>query len=232
MSGIDPAVALTEYGVFVFSTVCHEAAHATAALKLGDSTAHEGGQVSLDPIPHIRREPFGMVLVPLIGLMSGGMLLGWASTPYDPYWADRYPKRAAWMALAGPAANLALVLLAALLIRVGIFTGHFYSPELVSFTQVAGAAEGLPGAVAMLLSVVFSLNLALFFFNLLPFPPLDGASLPALLPGERGLRFARALQAPAFRLIGLLIAWQAFPYVYRPLRVLALNLLYPGAHYQ
>src|SRR6187401_878933 len=108
------------YLVFLYSTICHEAAHAWTALRLGDDTAYRGGQVSLDPLPHIRREPFGMVVVPLISLLAGGWMIGWASAPYDPRWALQYPRRSALMALAGPAVNMILVLLAALALRAGM----------------------------------------------------------------------------------------------------------------
>src|SRR5690348_11364762 len=107
---------LIRYLIFLFSTTCHEASHAFAAKLGGDLTAAHGGQVSLNPVPHIRREPFGMVIVPLISLISGGGVIGWASAPYDPAWQQRHPRRAAWMSLAGPAANLALVLIAVLAI--------------------------------------------------------------------------------------------------------------------
>ena len=90
-----------------------------AALRGGDPTAYHGGQVSLDPRAHIRREPFGMVALPLISVVVSGWPFGFASAPYDPHWAMRYPRRAAWMALAGPAGNLLLVLAAVLAIRVG-----------------------------------------------------------------------------------------------------------------
>src|SRR5436190_7365182 len=105
---MDPAILLTAYVVFLYSTVCHEAAHAWVAHKLGDSTAYHGGQVSLDPIPHIRREPLGMVVVPLLGLFINGSLLGWASAPLDPLWAAKHPRRSALVALAGPASNFLL----------------------------------------------------------------------------------------------------------------------------
>src|SRR5437660_25605 len=123
------AIGLLRYVVFLFSTTCHEAAHALAAKIGGDPTAALGGQVSLNPIPHIRREPFGMVVVPALSLLTGGFMLGWASAPFDPLWRQRYPRRAAWMALAGPAANFTLVLLSILLIRIGIFTGYFDAPS-------------------------------------------------------------------------------------------------------
>ena len=88
------------YGVFLFSVTCHEAGHAWAALRGGDVTAYLGGQVTLDPRPHIQREPIGTVVVPLIGLAMSGFPIGWASAPYNAGWAFAFPKRAAWMAFA------------------------------------------------------------------------------------------------------------------------------------
>jgi len=87
------------YIVFLFSTVCHEGAHALVAKWGGDLTAFHGGQVSLNPWPHIRREPFGMVVFPILTYVMGGWMMGWASAPYDPAWERRHPRRAAWMAL-------------------------------------------------------------------------------------------------------------------------------------
>src|SRR5690242_15690614 len=98
------AIGLLWYVVFLLSTTCHEAAHALAAKRGGDLTAFHGGQVTLDPWPHVRREPFGMVLVPILSFLTGGWMMGWASAPYDPLWSQRCPHRAARMALAGPAA--------------------------------------------------------------------------------------------------------------------------------
>src|SRR5690348_7572570 len=106
--------AVTYFIVFLFSTTLHEAAHAWAALRGGDLTAYHGGQVSLDPRPHIKREPFGMVVLPLVSALAFGWPMGYASAPYDPDWARRHPRRAALMALAGPGANLLLVVVAAL----------------------------------------------------------------------------------------------------------------------
>ena len=69
---------------FLFSTTVHEAMHALVAWKGGDPTAYHGGQVTLSPIPHIRREPIGMLAVPLLTAMTKGWAIGWASAPYDP----------------------------------------------------------------------------------------------------------------------------------------------------
>ena len=77
----DLASAFIYYVVFLFSTTLHEAAHAWAAKLGGDLTAYHGGQVTLDPRPHIRREPFGMVVLPLLSVVTSGWPLGFASAP-------------------------------------------------------------------------------------------------------------------------------------------------------
>src|SRR5918995_5589435 len=107
---IDFANALVWFTAFLFSTTIHEAMHAWAAWRLGDSTAYEGGQVSLSPAPHVAREPIGMLVLPLLTSITQGWAIGWASAPYDPRWAERYPKRAAIMSAAGPAGNLLIAL--------------------------------------------------------------------------------------------------------------------------
>src|SRR5580692_4135791 len=118
------------YIVFLFSTTCHEASHALVAKLGGDSTAALGGQVSLNPIPHIRRSPFGMVVFPILSFfLSGGGMIGWASAPFDPLWERRHPRRSAWMALAGPAANFTLMLLAVAAIRAAKYFNVFQEPN-------------------------------------------------------------------------------------------------------
>src|SRR6478672_9160756 len=160
------------YVVFLFSTTCHEASHSLAAKLGGDLTAFHSGQVTLNPIPHVRREPFGMVLVPLLSFVLGGWMIGWASAPYDPFWQSRYPRRAAWMSLAGPGANFALMLIAAIGIRIGMLAGVFQQPVSVGFTRITEVvnreATPLLTFAAMLISVLFFENLLLGTFNLLP----------------------------------------------------------------
>ena len=227
---------LTWFVVFLFSTTLHEAAHAFAAYRLGDPTAYHGGQVSLDPLPHVRREPVGMVIVPLISflLSKGGWMMGWASAPYDPRWAHDYPRRAAWMALAGPLANLGLVLLAGIAIRIGMALGFFYAPNSITFTAVTAASvPGLAGSLVTPLSILFSLNLLLFVFNLLPVPPLDGSAVLAMFMSEETARRYQAfLRQPMFSFLGLVVAWNLFDPIFSPVHTLALNLLYPGVGYR
>lgn len=225
---------LIYYVVFLFSTTFHEAAHAWAAKRGGDLTAYHGGQVSLDPLPHIRREPFGMVLLPLLSVAVSGWPFGYASAPYDPEWAQQHPRRAAWMALAGPAANLVLVLLAAAFLRLGIEFGVFSMPPSVGFGRLAAAEGGSWQSVAALVSAFFSMNLLLFVFNLLPLPPLDGSGAAPLLLGPSATKRYQGFltSTPALGLIGMLLAWQVFSFIFNPIFLGAVNLLYPGAGYR
>lgn len=230
----DLGEALVYYAVFLLSTTLHEAAHAWAAKRGGDLTAYHGGQVSIDPRPHIRREPFGMVVLPVISVLISGWPFGFASAPYDPKWARRYPRRAAWMALAGPGANLALIIIAGLLINLGVTLGVFVLPERISFGHVAGVqGGGVSQAAALLLGVIFSLNLVLFILNMLPVPPLDGSgALPLLLSSQATRRYQDFIWSqPALGWIGILVAWQIFDVVFNPVFLIAVNLLYPGASY-
>ena len=230
----DLLTAVAFYVAFLFSTTLHEASHAWAAKLGGDLTAYHGGQVSLNPMPHIRREPFGMVVLPIMTVLMSGWPFGFAGAPYDPQWAMRYPKRAAWMALAGPGANLLLVLLAGAAIRAGVSANLFYAPTSITFGHVAGArAAGLWPGAALMLGVFFSLNLLLTLFNLLPLPPLDGsAAVPLLLSDEGSHKYLEMLwNNPGARIVGILVAWRIFDPIFRPVFTLSLNLLYPGSHY-
>src|SRR2546427_9298599 len=83
---------------FLVSTTFHEAAHAFVAWRGGDSTAYRGGQVSLSPLPHIRREPIGMLVVPLLTSLTQGWAIGWGRTPFDPELEARDPRPAALIA--------------------------------------------------------------------------------------------------------------------------------------
>jgi Zn-dependent protease len=234
LPSVDLASAFVYYLVFLYSTTIHEAAHAWAAKVGGDLTAYHGGQVSLDPRPHIKREPIGMVVLPVISALLSGWPMGFASAPYDPQWAMRYPRRAAWMALAGPGANILLVLLAGILIRVGITAGVFHAPESVGFDRiVAGVESGIWPALAFFLSVTFALNLVLAALNLLPIPPLDGsAALPLFMSAGATRRYQEFMMRNAgLGLIGIFVAWQVFDKVFQPVFLLAVNLLYPGLRY-
>lgn len=225
-------VGLLWFLAFLFSTTVHEAMHALVAYRGGDPTAYHGGQVSLSPLPHIRREPIGMLVVPLLTALSQGWAIGWASTPYNPRWAAAYPKREALMAAAGPAGNLALALVAYACLRVGLASGIFSPPEVINFQQLVAAAPGAASMLATILSILLVLNVLLATFNLVPLPPLDGASVMTLfLPPDSARRMKELSNTPLFHLAGLLIAWRIFPFIVGPLFSVLIKLVHPQLSY-
>ena len=223
------AFGLIEYVVFLLSTTCHEAAHAFVAKMGGDATAFEGGQVSLNPIPHMRRELFGMVILPLLGILTGTGLIGYASAPYDPAWSIRYPKRSGLMSLAGPGANFLLAILAATIMAIGLSTGTFQPETGASGGLVTAASSDLMAGAATILSVFFTLNLLLGCFNLLPIPPLDGFGVLGLFTDSEGqLRLQKLrmqLRGP-WMLVGILLASRVLGYVYDPLLERGVRMIY------
>jgi Zn-dependent protease len=217
--------------VFLFSTTVHEAMHAWAAYKGGDPTAYHGGQVSLSPWPHIRREPIGMLVVPLLTAVTQHWAMGWASAPYDPYWAARHPRRAAVMAAAGPAGNFGIAIVAFALMKAGLLAGYFVAPNAPNFDSVIETATG-PNAVTTLLSVFLVLNVLLGTLNLIPLPPLDGASVATIfLPSDLRTKVRQFSANGMMSMIGLLVAWRVFPAMTGPLFDLILKLLHPSVTY-
>lgn len=224
------ALGLVWYVAFLLSLTAHEAAHAWAALRLGDPTAYQGGQVTLNPWPHVRRSPVGTVLVPLLSFAFQGWMIGWASAPYDPVWAERHPRKEGLMAAAGPAANLVLMAAAGVGLRAGLAAGVFRPESGRVLDRLVVAEAGWASGLAPLVSVLFSLNLILFVFNLFPLPPLDGSAIyPPLISEDAARSFKRLLAAqPALSLLGLVIAWKLFSPVFQPVLGVALRLLYSG----
>lgn len=206
------------YAVLLFSLCVHEAAHAYAALLGGDRTGWLNGQVTLNPIPHIRREPMGTVGAPLLSFFMMGWMFGWASTPYDPQWSERYPRRSALMALAGPLANGLIVIVCFGLLRWGLAEGIFAPPHAFRLDQVVLAEQPAWQGVGQLLSVMFSLNLILLTFNLIPLPPMDGSSVVGLfLPGSLLRSYRAFIRKPGLAWVGLFVAWFFFGSLFRPI---------------
>lgn len=136
--------------------------------------------------------------------------MGWASAPYDPDWERRHPHRAAWMAMAGPATNFTLMLIAAIVLRWGWGQGWLHRGSF---------AESLTWSM-------FSLNLLLGTFNLLPVTPLDGSTAIMLfMPEDRAKRYLDWLRGSQYGIVGLVLALVAFNYIYDPIEAFAIGIL-------
>lgn len=210
------------YVVLLVSLVVHEAAHALFAKIGGDHTAYARGQVTLNPIPHIRQEPFGTVVLPLMALImsKGTMCFGYASTPINPYWAHAHPRRAALMSAAGPLANVLLALLAILVMKTLIWTGQADATIAKVMPAMAVPADGSTSgplwAACTIATTFVLLNALLFVFNLYPLPPLDGAGVvEGLLPRSSGL-FGYVRSQPMLLLAGIVVVWYTVEHLWVP----------------
>jgi len=145
----------------IIAITFHEAAHGYVALHFGDSTAKDAGRVTLNPLKHV--DPFGTILLPAMLYFTAGFLFGYAKPVPVKFGQLRNPRwDMIWVAIAGPAMNIALAIVSAIILRIVL-------------TQ--GLTEESP-VVQVLVSSV-QLNAILAVFNMLPVPPLDGSKVVA-----------------------------------------------------
>ena len=165
------------FSVLIASLTFHEAAHAWTADRLGDRTARTLGRVSLNPVVHI--DPIGTIAFPLIAMVTGVPIIGWAKpVPVNTLnLRDHWKQKFMLIAAAGPASNLALAAIAAIGVRVmGFETGP----------------DGAAGTIFRVLQITVILNVLLAVFNMVPVPPLDGGNvLAGVLPGKAHALFER-----------------------------------------
>lgn len=172
LSEIDVSWVLINVVVLFFSLSVHECAHAWTALKLGDPTARDLGRVTINPLPHI--DPIGTILFPLLGLLSGFVLFGWARpVPVNTARLSDPKRDHVFIAGAGPASNVLAA--GGFLLGLWVLRGIYGSPVL--------AQDTIAEPLLLLCQVGLLLNVILAVFNLLPVPPLDGSwILSGLLP--------------------------------------------------
>lgn len=177
-------IAIFEFVLLIFSLSFHECAHAWMASRLGDQTARLQGRITLNPMYHV--DPIGTLLFPALMIFGplmgfsffGGMLVGWAKpTPVITRNFRKITRDDNLTTLAGPASNLLLVVVAFVAMLIA---GHMLPDGRQVVVQSFISAlrpGGLPNAHPLLLlcSLAILINLSLFFFNLLPIPPLDGS---------------------------------------------------------
>ena len=186
----------------LFAITLHEAAHGYVARHFGDMTAHAQGRISLNPIRHV--DLVGTVIVPLVILFlsAGKFLFGWAKPVPVNYSALRKPKQhMAWVAAAGPGANLAMALGWALLLKLAVLL----PVNLFSVPLRLMAEAGIV------------VNLVFMFLNLLPILPLDGGRiLASLLPNRAAWQYAK-LEPWGLPLLMLLLLTNVLNFVLEPL---------------
>ena len=185
----------------LFAITLHEAAHGYVARHFGDMTAYQQGRISLNPMRHI--DPVGTILLPLLTLMLGGILFGWAKPVPVNFAALRRPKQdMLWVAIAGPASNLLMAFGWALLYKLA-----WSFPESYFAEPLLGMAEwGI------------KINVILMVLNLLPIPPLDGGRVAvSLLPHRQSYLLSKIEPYGMFILVFLLITsilgWILIPLV-------------------
>jgi Zn-dependent protease len=169
-------IAVFEFVLLIFSQSFHECAHAWMASRLGDQTARLQGRVTLNPIYHV--DPIGTLLFPAIMIFGplfsggalGGFLVGWAKpTPVITRNFRKIVRDDILVTLAGPVSNLILAFVGFLGLAVLIMSQGHLPPRQDMMTNIEGFGT--------LCELAIQVNLALFFFNLLPFPPLDGSHI-------------------------------------------------------
>jgi Zn-dependent protease len=200
---------------FLISLAVHEAMHAWTADRLGDPSARLAGRVTLNPLAHL--DPLGTLLPVFLMLSGSPIVFGWGKpVPFDPY-NLRHPRRdSAIISASGPAANIALATLLALILRLVYMTSPFRAVNLAAF-----------------FSPVIALNVTWAFFNLIPVHPLDGGKvLVGLLPRQTAVKVDEFLHRYGFFLV-ILLLFPIFGFspaiaLISPLIRLVLRLLLPG----
>jgi Zn-dependent protease len=186
----------------LFAITLHEAAHGYVARHCGDMTAHAQGRISLNPARHI--DLIGTIVVPLVILFLSGykFLFGWAKPVPVNYSALRKPRpHMAWVAAAGPGANLAMALAWAVLLKVAVLLPAGRVGEFLALMSQAGIL----------------VNLIFMFLNLLPILPLDGGRiLASLLPSRAAWQYAR-LEPLGLPLLVVLLLTNVLNVVLEPL---------------
>ncbi|HSX44323.1 MAG TPA: site-2 protease family protein [Candidatus Saccharimonadales bacterium] len=172
--------------ILIFSITVHEMMHAFTAHWLGDDTAHREGRLTLNPLAHI--DPFLTIVMPAITLFLFGVpFLAAKPVPFNPNRVKYDEFGAALVGLAGPLTNLTLAILGAIVLR--------------------GLGSGVTIGVFNFLTAFVALNVAIFVFNMIPIPPLDGSRvLYAFAPESIQNVMAQMEQFGIFIVLVLIVA--------------------------
>jgi Zn-dependent protease len=224
MGNIDIGGFILYMVALLFSLSLHEAAHAWTSNYFGDDLARLQGRITLNPVAHI--DPIGTLLFPALAFFTGGAMFGWAKpTPVNPLrWRNKNIANI-WVSAAGVICNFGVALVSGITIRILFTAGIIDAWPLVPVHNdsliVAGAVE--------LLQVLFTLNIILAAFNLIPIPPLDGSKiLSSFLPRSLESVFD-SFERFGFILLFALVFTGALRPLFRVVMSLAIGILFIGA---
>jgi Zn-dependent protease len=197
---------------FLAAVVFHEVGHAWMAKYWGDNTAEEQGRLTFNPLPHI--DPLGTIVLPIIGMISGFALFGWAKpVPINPNRFRKYRPGLFWVSIAGVSTNMILAFISALMFAAMLkyLPGDFQLAEpLIKMAQFA-----------------VQINILLAIFNLLPLPPFDGAKIiDSFLPYEASRKF-NSIEPYSFYIFLALMMTGALSVIHPP--VIFLTRLFLGS---
>lgn len=222
---------LAWYVVFVFSITLHEAVHAFIAEKSGVANQYTGGSISFDPLFHIKREPIGMLVFPLISIIWVGWPFGYSKISYSPIVAIKNKKKSLLISISGPLFHFIVIVIAAFLIRYCILLEVFDKP-LAIFSHhiiISTARNDMVFVFAKLLSMIFTTNLLLLFYNITPIPPMDASSVVNLFLKEKGaLIYQSIVEHPSFGIVGLFVVIYFFRNLFdEKIFIYVINVIYP-----
>ncbi len=208
--------------VLLLAISAHEAGHAWMSHKFGDDTAYMLGRVTLNPVPHI--DPIGTLLIPVIAFIFGAVggalgsipLIGWGKpTPVNPRKWTRYKLANVMVSIAGVLANIILMIIGIIIAKIMMTQGF----------QILDFFGNSQNPIAIFVGNLMLLNLSLFVFNLLPFPPLDGSKILSTFLPESFQPVFQLLEQFGFIILMLFIYMGLFRIILQPFLVGLLYLL-------
>ncbi len=210
---LDTAVrALIYFVPVLFTITIHETAHGFMAYKLGDTTAYDAGRLSLNPVRHI--DPVGTILLPMILVVTGAPVFGWAKpVPFNPQrFRQTVDARKGIMlvAAAGPLSNFIFAFI----------SSFFY----IGFFKYTGES-----VATLVFQALVIINISLGMFNLVPVPPLDGSKLLYGIIPQKYINFLLRYERYGFFVLLLLIVTDAIDVLFYPINwVLSLFITIPA----
>src|SRR5687768_8601906 len=209
--------------VLLLAISCHEAGHAWMSYKFGDDTAYMLGRVTLNPVAHT--DPIGTLLIPIIAFVLGSIggalgsipLIGWGKpTPVNPRKWTNYKLGNVMVSIAGVLANL-------ILMTMGIVAAKIMMSQGFGIEEFFGRSTN---PLAIFVGNMMILNLSLFVFNLLPFPPLDGSKILGTFLPDSAQPILDMLEQFGFLILMFLIYIGVFSMIIYPFYVALITLLF------